>query len=60
MNDVEPAANAVRPWYREPWPWLLAAGPAAVVAAGAVTIWLAVSHPDPVIAKHGAPAAARR
>ena len=29
------------PWYREPWPWILMAGPAAVVIAGLFTAWLA-------------------
>lgn len=38
------------PWYREPWPWLLMAGPAAVVVAGAVTIWLAVASADGLVA----------
>jgi hypothetical protein len=38
------------PWYREPWPWLLIAGPAAVILAGAATIWLAVSTSDGLVA----------
>ena len=29
-------------WYRQPWPWILIAGPAIVVVAGFVTLWLAV------------------
>ena len=33
--------SAAKPWYREPWPWIMMAGPAAVVVAGAVTMWLA-------------------
>ena len=37
-------------WYREPWPWLLMAGPAIVVAAGLFTAWLAVSHEDGLVA----------
>lgn len=37
------------PWYREPWPWLLMAGPAAVIVAGAVTTWLAVSGADGLV-----------
>lgn len=37
------------PWYREPWPWILMAGPAAVIVAGAVTIWLAVSGADGLV-----------
>lgn len=38
------------PWYREPWPWLLMAGPAAVVVAGFVTLWIAVSSSDGLVA----------
>jgi hypothetical protein len=40
-----------RPWYREPWPWLLMAGPAVVVVAGFVTLYLAWSTDDGVIAE---------
>ncbi len=40
-----------RPWYREPWPWILMAGPAAVVVAGLVTVWLAVSSADGLVAE---------
>jgi hypothetical protein len=32
------AADDVRPWYREPWPWLLIAPPAASVVLG-VALW---------------------
>lgn len=38
------------PWYREPWPWLLMAGPAVVVVAGLFTAWLAVAHEDGLVA----------
>jgi hypothetical protein len=38
------------PWYRQRWPWLLIAGPAIVVVAGAVTIWLAVASDDGLVA----------
>jgi len=41
---------APRPWYREPWPWLLMAGPAVVVVAGAATLWLAVASDDGLVA----------
>lgn len=37
------------PWYREPWPWILMAGPAAVLVAGAVTVWLAVASSDGLV-----------
>ena len=42
MND--------KPWYREPWPWILMSGPAAVLVAGAVTIWIAYASADGVVA----------
>jgi hypothetical protein len=38
------------PWYREPWPWLLMAGPAAAIVAGIVTAWIAVVHQDGLVA----------
>lgn len=45
------AGGEVRqPWYREPWPWLLMAGPAIVVVAGIVTTWIAVVHEDGLVA----------
>ncbi len=42
----EPARG---PWYREPWPWLLMAGPMAVVVAGAVTTYLAITTNDGLV-----------
>lgn len=41
--------TAPRPWYREPWPWVLIAIPALTVIASAITIWLAVTRPDPLV-----------
>lgn len=38
------------PWYREPWPWILMAGPAAVLVAGALTGWLAIRSYDGLVA----------
>ena len=43
-------APAQQPWYREPWPWILMAGPVAVIVAGAVTGWLALRSYDGLIA----------
>lgn len=37
------------PWYREPWPWILMAGPAAVVVGGIITAYLAVAYDDPLV-----------
>lgn len=38
-----------RQWYREPWPWILMAGPAAVVVAGFITAWLAATTEDGLV-----------
>ena len=42
-------AVAARPWYREPWPWILAAGPFIVVIAACYTAWLAVKSNDGLV-----------
>ena len=42
--------QTVRPWYREPWPWLLMAPPAAAVLAGAATVWIALASSDGLVA----------
>ena len=44
MNTLD-----VRPWYREPWPWILAAGPFIVVVAALYTAWLAVVSNDGLV-----------
>ena len=41
----------MNPWYRQLWPWLLVSGPAAVIVAGAVTMWLAFTSADGVVAE---------
>jgi hypothetical protein len=42
--------QAVKPWYREPWPWLLMTGPFIVVIAAIYTAYLAVSSSDGLVA----------
>ena len=45
MND--PANEyTVRPWYREPWPWIIIGLLGTVIIASLVTLWIAVSNPD--------------
>lgn len=44
------ANPAGKPWYREPWPWILMSGPAAVLVAGAATIWIAFASADGLVA----------
>jgi hypothetical protein len=45
------AERASPAWHREPWPWLLAAGPCAVVVASLVTAWIAVKSDDGLVAQ---------
>ena len=39
----------VKPWYKHRWPWFIMLGPAAVMIATAVTVWLAVQQPDAMV-----------
>jgi hypothetical protein len=39
-----------KPWYKEPWPWILMSGPFAVLVAGAATIWIAFASADGLVA----------
>lgn len=38
-----------RPWYKEPWPWLLMTGPLIVVVAGLSTFKIAVDTDDGLV-----------
>lgn len=44
-----PNQMQVKPWYKEPWPWLLMLGPFVVIIAGVITAWLAVSSADGLV-----------
>lgn len=44
------SALIARPWYREPWPWILMSGPAIVVVAGVMTAVIAWRTDDPLVA----------
>lgn len=35
-----------QPWYKEPWPWILMAGPALAVVGCLITMYLAFSNVD--------------
>ena len=39
----------LKPWYKEPWPWVAIAIPGAAVIMGITTLVLALNNPDPVI-----------
>jgi len=47
--ETKRAKPTSKPWYREPWPWILMAGPVIVVIAGFVTLWLAASTFDGLV-----------
>ena len=49
LSSILPAD--LLPWYRQPWPWLLIAGPAIVVVAGFATAWIAYRSDDGVVAE---------
>lgn len=38
-------------WYREPWLLLVVGGPALVVVASFITLYLAITRPDPLVSK---------
>jgi hypothetical protein len=50
------SARRGAPWYREPYVWLVLAGPLAVVVASMFTIYLAVTRADPVLDRTPPPA----
>lgn len=40
-----------KPWWTYGYVWLVIGGPAVVVLAALVTGWIAISHPDAVLAE---------
>ena len=47
MNAAQIAATPAieaKPWYREPWPWILMAGPFAAMVGCFITIYFAVTQ----------------
>lgn len=50
MNGILNESIPLRPWYKEPWPWMLMSIPALTVVAGFITYGLAVSSPDGIVA----------
>lgn len=49
--SVAPTASVAEPWWKFGHVWLVIAGPAIVIVAGFVTLWIALSKPDPVVAE---------
>jgi len=40
-----------KPWYREPWPWILMSGPFVVVLASLTSAWIAVKSSDGLVSE---------
>ncbi len=46
MSPPSPLPHPSRPWYREPYVWLLIAIPAAAVLTGLITLAFAIASDD--------------
>ncbi len=49
MSTTAHHPSDMQPWWKIGYVWLLIAGPAIVIIAGFVTLWIAIRTPDPVI-----------
>ncbi len=45
-NPTQADGLDIRPWYKEPWPWVLIAIPLLTIIASGYTFYLAVTYPD--------------
>jgi hypothetical protein len=41
--------QAVAPWYRQAWPWLVMAPPLAAVVGGIALLWVAIATSDGLV-----------
>ena len=48
---MQTAQLPAQPWWRHGHVWLIIAGPAIVIVAGFVTLFLAMRQPDPLVAE---------
>ena len=48
MNDPT-REQLARPWYREPWPWIIIGLLGTVIIASLITLWIAASNPDGLV-----------
>jgi len=46
MTSKPSTKPVIKPWYREPWPWVAIGIPAAAVIMGLTTLYLALANPD--------------
>lgn len=49
MHRLLMEKSAAEPWYRHRWPWLLMLGPALVLVAGFITMWISFAGADALV-----------
>lgn len=54
MSNTQAMPNATslkdnQTWYQNPFVWLIIGGPLLVIVASFITLYLAITHPDPAI-----------
>lgn len=49
MDTAAMTDKPFEPWYTHRWPWLLMAGPATVIVAGFITMWISFSGADALV-----------
>jgi hypothetical protein len=49
MNNVRSVQQEGQPWWRFGLVWMVFGGPAVVVVAGFITLYIAATNPDPVL-----------
>ena len=48
-----PTPQSAPPWWKFGYVWMVIAGPAIVVVAGFITLFIALRYPDPVLTEGG-------
>lgn len=48
--DLQHSSATHKPWYRHGWVWFLAGVPASAIVAGGITLWIAMSTADSLVA----------
>lgn len=51
MTQTQRVEAPPRPWYREPWPWILIGLVSSAVIASVVSGWIAVQNADTLVVK---------
>ena len=52
-QNIKPDTVQEPPWYKQFWPWFIIALPASAVVASFITLWIAISNPDPLVVDDG-------